>query len=129
MCLDLRRSEQDLGKSKAEVYQRRYDNFRKNLKLEKKYIDRSSAADLEGVTFAFVCVDKGSARAEIFELLISLGIPFMDVGMGANARRDSAACILFALQISRIPYVWCVRFSPSLLSAPMSIDFGRRREK
>src|SRR5258705_1664569 len=29
------------------------------------------------------------------------------------------ACILFELQISRIPYVWCVRFSPSFLSAPV----------
>jgi hypothetical protein len=37
---------------------------------------------LEGVTFAFVCVDRGSARAGIFDLLISRGIPFIDVGMG-----------------------------------------------
>lgn len=88
--------EQDLGKAKAEVYQRRYDNFRKNLKLEKKYIDRTSAADLEGVTFAFVCVDKGSARAEIFELLISLGIPFIDVGMGLNRKEGPLAGTLRA---------------------------------
>jgi hypothetical protein len=43
-----------------------------------------------------------------------------------TSRRDSAACILFALQISRIPYVWCERFSPSFLSAPM---FHRLRSK
>jgi hypothetical protein len=30
------------------------------------------------VTFAFVCVDKGSARAEIFDLLIRMGIPFIE---------------------------------------------------
>jgi hypothetical protein len=83
--------EQDLGKAKAAVYQRRYDNFRENLKLEKKFIDGSSAADLEGVTFAFVCVDKGSARAAIFDLLIRLGIPFIDVGMGLNRKEGALA--------------------------------------
>jgi hypothetical protein len=41
------------------------------------------------VTFAFVCVDKGSARAEIFDLLIGLHIPFIDVGMGLNRKQDA----------------------------------------
>jgi hypothetical protein len=84
-------TEADLGNAKADVYQRRYDNFRKNLKLENKFIDKSSAADLAGVTFAFICVDKGSARAEIFDLLISLGIPFIDVGMGLNRKQGPLA--------------------------------------
>ncbi len=77
----------ELGKSKAEIYQARYENFRSGLKLEQKYLDASCAADLRGVTFAFVCVDKGSARAGIFELLIALGIPFIDVGMGLDRRQ------------------------------------------
>ena len=59
-----------------------YDNFRTGLNLSPKYIDASCAEDLNGVTFAFVCVDKGSSRAGIFDLLISKGIPFIDVGMG-----------------------------------------------
>lgn len=88
--------DQDLGKAKAEVYQRRYDNFRHNLKLKQTYIDGASAADLDGVTFAFVCVDKGSARAGIFELLIKLGIPFIDVGMGLNRKEGPLAGTLRA---------------------------------
>ncbi|MGE0626727.1 MAG: ThiF family adenylyltransferase [Hyphomicrobiaceae bacterium] len=79
--------EAEFRKGKAEVYQGRYDNFRNGLFLHRKYIDRSCAADLAGVTFAFVCVDKGSARAEIFDLLIHLGIPFIDVGMGLNRKQ------------------------------------------
>ncbi|MUT27300.1 hypothetical protein A9K71_23360 [Mesorhizobium sp. WSM3873] len=74
--------DEELGKSKAEVYQARYENFRKGLRLETKAIDGSSEADFVGVTFVFVCVDSGTARAEIFDLLIRLGIPFLDVGMG-----------------------------------------------
>lgn len=64
--------------------------------LAKKYIDRFSAADLAGVTFAFVCVDKGSARAEIFDLLISLGIPFIDCGLGLNRKQGPLAGALRA---------------------------------
>lgn len=77
----------ELGKSKANVYQARYENFRTGLVIKSKLIDGECAADLEGVTFAFVCVDKGPSRAAIFELLISTGIPFIDVGMGLNKKR------------------------------------------
>lgn len=82
---------EELGKSKAEVYQRRYETFRKGLRMEAKAIDSGCDADFEGVTFAFVCVDSGTARAEIFDLLIRLGIPFIDVGMGLVRQGDSLA--------------------------------------
>lgn len=74
--------ETELGQRKAAVYRARYEGFRDGLVFSEKYIDRTSADALEGVTFAFVCVDKGSARSEIFDVLISLRIPFIDVGMG-----------------------------------------------
>lgn len=79
--------ESELGKPKAVVYGGRYDNFRHGLKVERKFIDSSSGAELEGVTFAFVCVDKGSSRSGIFDLLISRDISFIDVGMGLDRKR------------------------------------------
>lgn len=78
----------ELGKSKAEVYADRYDNFRQGLVLHSKMLDGASTVDLEGVTFAFVCVDKGSARAEVFHMLIEKGIPFIDVGMGPSLSKQ-----------------------------------------
>jgi len=78
--------EAELGRSKADVYRERYDNYRHRLRIEARYVDETSADAFKGVTFAFVCVDKGSARGAIFELLISLGIPFIDVGMGLNRK-------------------------------------------
>lgn len=84
-----RLDESDLGNSKAETYRRRYESFREGLDMRRKYVDRSCVDDFKGVTFAFVCVDKGSARAEIFDLLISLHIPFIDVGMGLNRKQGS----------------------------------------
>lgn len=81
--------ETEFGKSKSEVYQQRYENFRYGLSLMPKFVDESCADDFAGVTFAFVCVDKGSSRAGIFDLLISMGIPFIDVGMGLNRKMGS----------------------------------------
>jgi hypothetical protein len=79
----------ELGKKKAEVYYARYENFRTGLSITPKFLDDTCTEDLDGVTFAFVCVDKGSSRASIFDLLISRGIPFIDVGMGLNRKRGS----------------------------------------
>ena len=76
----------ELGTLKAEAYQARYENFRHGLKISSKFIDAECAEDLDGVTFAFVCVDKGSSRAGIFDLLLARRIPFIDVGMGLNRK-------------------------------------------
>ena len=74
--------EKELGLRKAAVYQGRYESFRDGVRLVSQYVDADSTSAFEGVTFAFVCVDKGSSRSGIFDLLIGLGIPFIDVGMG-----------------------------------------------
>lgn len=79
----------EFGKPKAEIYRRRYESFRKGLTAVPKFVDTTSAADLDAVTFAFVCVDRGSSRAGVFDLLLSRGIPFIDVGMGL--RRQGTA--------------------------------------
>ncbi len=78
--------EAEFKQPKAEVYQARYENLRHGLTLKAKFIDASCSVDFEGVTFAFVCVDKGSSRAGIFDLLIAKGIPFIDVGLGLNRK-------------------------------------------
>ena len=90
----------EFGKTKAEVYHSRYDNFRTGISVEPKLIDSSCSDNLNGVTFAFVCVDKGSSRSGIFDLLISKGIPFIDVGMGLNRKNDSLNGMLRATYYS-----------------------------
>lgn len=77
---------QELGRQKAEIHGLRYQNFRKGIAATPKVIDDTCTEDMADVTFAFVCVDKGTARASIFELLIAEGIPFIDVGMGLNKK-------------------------------------------
>jgi len=82
-----RMEKSELDKSKAEVYKARYENFRTGLSVTSKFLDATCNEDLDGVTFAFVCVDQGSSRSGLFDLLISKGIPFIDVGMGPNRKR------------------------------------------
>lgn len=77
----------EFGKPKADVYQTRYENFRNGLYVTPRFLDTSCGDAMDGVTFAFVCVDKGPSRASIFDLLISKGIPFIDVGMGLDRKK------------------------------------------
>jgi hypothetical protein len=73
--------ETELSRKKAEIYRERYQSFRKGLIFHTTHVDHDSTVLMEGVTFAFVCVDNGSSRAGVFDLLISLRIPYIDVGM------------------------------------------------
>ena len=95
-----RLEESELGKSKAVVYGGRYENFRTGLSVTPAFIDASCHDEVDGVTFAFVCVDKGSSRAGIFDLLIAKGIPFIDVGMGLNRKRGPISGLLRATYYS-----------------------------
>lgn len=86
--------EEELGKRKAEVYQKRYDEFRFGISIHSKKILSDSTEELQGVTFAFICVDKGSSRSEIINLLIQMKIPFIDVGMGLDRENGPISGIL-----------------------------------
>lgn len=91
----------EFGKPKAEIYQARYENLRHGVNLASKYVDATSASDFTSVTFAFVAIDSGSARKEIFELLIALGIPYIDVGLGLDRANGNLSGQLRATYYSK----------------------------
>lgn len=93
--------EEELGKRKAEVYRKRYEGFRNNINIYPSYITSDSEKDLTGVTFAFVSVDSGASRSEIFDLLIRLKIPFIDVGMGLDRDMGSISGTLRTTSFSK----------------------------
>lgn len=80
--------EPELGKSKVDVYYTRYEGFRYGITAHKLHVGSDSAVELSGVTFAFVSVDKGSSRSEIFDVLMANQIPFIDVGMGLKRKGE-----------------------------------------
>lgn len=93
--------EDELGKRKAEVYQKRYENFRFGVNLHSKKILSDSTEELKDVTFAFICVDKGSSRADIIEVLIRMKIPFIDVGMGLDRKEGTISGMLRTIYFSK----------------------------
>lgn len=93
--------DEELGKRKAEIYQKRYEDFRFGLNLYPKKILSDSTEELQGVTFAFICVDKGSSRKDIIDVLIKLKIPFIDVGMGLDRRTGPISGMLRTVYFSK----------------------------
>lgn len=94
-------SAEEFGKAKADVYRSRHENYRHGVAFYPQLIDESSADALLGVTFAFVCVDKGSSRKGIFDVLLSMRIPFIDVGMGLN--RDGGDPLTGMVRVTYYP--------------------------
>lgn len=90
----------EFGRPKADVYLNRYKNFRNGLTVSRLFIDAATAYELDGVTFAFVCVDNGPSRAGIFDVLMSKRIPFIDVGLGLDRKQGPLGGMLRATYYS-----------------------------
>jgi hypothetical protein len=75
---------EELGQPKVRVIEQRYATWHKGLKVVEKQLDGRSLDLLDGVTFAFLAVDKIAARREIAKLLLAHGIPVAVVGMGLH---------------------------------------------
>ncbi|MFM0498914.1 ThiF family adenylyltransferase [Paraburkholderia caffeinilytica] len=57
-------------------------------------LDASSIHLLDGVTFAFLCMDAGESKRLAVQKLEALGVPFVDVGMGLELVNGSLGGIL-----------------------------------
>ena len=75
---------EELGQPKVAVMEQRYRGWHKGVRVSELAINGETVAALDGVTFAFLAVDKVAVRREIAKLLLELGIPFIVVGMGLH---------------------------------------------
>ncbi|WP_126177105.1 DUF6791 domain-containing protein [Tsuneonella rigui] len=75
---------EELGQPKVRVIEQRYAGWHKRAKVIEAKLDQGSMQLLEGVTFAFLAVDKMGARREIAKMLLAHGIPVIIVGMGLH---------------------------------------------
>lgn len=73
---------EEFGQPKVDVLEIRYRGFHKGLEIIEAFLDEESEDLMQGVTFAFVAVDKVASRRAIAKLLRKLDIPFVNVGMG-----------------------------------------------
>ena len=73
---------------KVRHHARRYSLMRYGIVEHDVDLDEGNVDALEGMDFAFICVDRGEAKRPIVEKLEELGIPFIDVGMGLELVDD-----------------------------------------
>lgn len=66
---------------KVEYFARRYSHMHQGIIAHPQHLDASNLDTLGRPDFAFICVDSGPARTLLINHLLSLGVPFIDVGM------------------------------------------------
>lgn len=64
-----------------------YGRMRRGIYLHEIFADGSTAS-LFQTDFAFLCLDRGTAKKVIINALVEKGIPFVDVGMGILRSQD-----------------------------------------
>ncbi len=71
-----------------------YSKMHRNIVANEAQIDGSNLNLLDGVTFAFLCMDAGEAKRQIVQKLECIGASFVDVGMGLELEEGSLGGIL-----------------------------------
>ncbi len=69
-------------KNKAQYFKDIYSAMRRRIFVHEEFIAEQNVDKLAGMTFVFICIDKGGVKQAIVTKLIELGTPFIDVGMG-----------------------------------------------
>jgi molybdopterin/thiamine biosynthesis adenylyltransferase len=69
---------------KVDYFAAKYSNIHRKIHAHAVFINESNLDLLDGMSFVFVCIDKGKIKRLIFDKLEKAGIPFIDVGMGIH---------------------------------------------
>lgn len=79
---------------KAIYFSEIYSKMHKNIYPHVEYITRENIDKLNELTYVFICVDKNSVRNIIIDGLLSMGITFIDVGLGINIQNNKLVGII-----------------------------------
>jgi len=71
-----------------------YERMHRGIVAHAVAISASNLTLLDGITFAFLCMDAGEAKRLVVEKLEALGVPFIDVGMGLELVEGSLGGIV-----------------------------------
>ncbi|NNN19817.1 MAG: ThiF family adenylyltransferase [Acidimicrobiaceae bacterium] len=74
---------------KVVYFKSRYSKMNRRITAHEADISCSNVDLLSGMTFVFLCIDRGSDKKIIVEKLEEYAIPFIDVGMGLYRSGDS----------------------------------------
>ena len=70
---------------KVHYYSQIYARMHKRITAHEFFVGPATVEHLRGLTFVFLCIDKGDAKKEIVEFLEQCGTSFIDVGMDVIA--------------------------------------------
>ena len=73
---------------KADYFAAIYAKMHKGIVTNSVYINALNLAELDEMSYVFICVDKNSVRKQISNYLVAKGISFIDVGLGVNVVDD-----------------------------------------
>jgi hypothetical protein len=73
---------------KADYYSGIYSNMHKAVIPHSYYVTKENIHELDKMSYVFICVDKNGVRKMITDYLVSVGVSFIDVGLGVNIVDD-----------------------------------------
>jgi len=73
---------------KVDHFQSIYSNMHRGIIAHPVQLDGSNVAELDGMSFVFLCMEGGAAKRAIVDYLELQGTPFVDVGLGLYVKRD-----------------------------------------
>lgn len=80
---------------KVDFLKQKYSEMHTKIFAHPAFLDSTNAEEmLNGLTFVFICMDRGVAKKAIIEVLEKHGIPFIDVGIGVEIVDDKLSVSL-----------------------------------
>jgi hypothetical protein len=79
---------------KVQYYAGVYSHIHKHIVPHAEYLTEDNIGSLRGMSYVFICIDKGKEKKKLIQMLISMGIPLLDVGMGLEVVDDRVIGIL-----------------------------------
>jgi tRNA A37 threonylcarbamoyladenosine dehydratase len=73
---------------KVTYFRDRYLKMHRKVIAHEAFLDDENLAELRGIDFVFLCLDRGADKRQIVERMEEWDIPFIDVGMGVDLVGD-----------------------------------------
>ena len=70
---------------KVTYLHRIYSKLHKHITPHDYHLTTATLEELAGMSFVFICIDRGEIKKEIVQKLTALAVPFVDVGIGISA--------------------------------------------
>lgn len=86
---------------KVAYFKDQYSRMHRRIIAHDAYVEAANVDQLQGMSFVFLCLDRGSAKRALVEKLEALDVPFVDVGMGVEVVDEALGGVLRITTSSR----------------------------